>query len=66
MGDLDKNVDGKLVKMEEKFNNFKSHRQKPVRVLSEGIGKVKLLWFDGSSLLSVFKFQFETVASGNG
>ena len=39
---------------------------KLVRFVSEGTGRVKSLCFDGSSTLSVFKFQLETVANRNG
>ena len=66
MLDLEKIVDGKLVMMEEKINNQERQRPPPVRVGSEGNGRIKPPCFDGSSPLSVFKFQFETVASRNG
>ena len=52
--------------MEEKFNNLKSQRLKPVRVVSESTARIKPPCFDDSSSLSVFKFQFETAASRNG
>ena len=63
---MEKAVDGKLVMMEEKINNLQSQRPEPVRVVSESTARIKPPCFDGSSLLSVFKFQFETVASRNG
>ena len=55
---LEKTVDGKLVMMEENINNLQSQRPEPVRVVSESTGRIKPPWFDGSSPLSVFKFQF--------
>ena len=49
--------------MEEKINSLQSQRPEPV--VSEGHARIKPHCFDGSSPLSVFKFQFETVASRN-
>ena len=54
---LKKAVDGKLVMMEEKITNFQSERLEPVRIASEGTGRIKPPCFDGSSCLSVFKIQ---------
>ena len=62
----EKTVDGKLVMLEEKIINLQSHRPEPVRVVSESSSRIKTPCFDGNSPLSVFKFQFETVASRNG
>ena len=62
---LEKAIDGKLVTMEEKINNLLSQRPEPVRIVSGGHARIKPSCFDGSSSLSVFKFQFETVASRN-
>ena len=55
-----------LVIIEEGINNLKSQRPEPIRIESEGTGKIKPPCFDGSSPLSVFKFQFERVTSKNG
>ena len=66
MDNLEKAVDGKFVMMEKKINNLQSQRPESVRVVSESIASIKLLCCDGSSPLSVFKFQFEIVASRNG
>ena len=63
---LEKAFDGKLVIMEEKINNLQSQRPKQMRVVNESTTRIKLPYFDGSSPLCVFKFQFETVASRNG
>ena len=52
--------------MEEKINNLQRQRPEPVRVVSEGQARIKPPCFDGSSPLSVFKFQCKTVASRNG
>ena len=61
---MEKTVDGKLVMIEEKINNLQ--RPEPVRVVSESAARIKPPCFDGSSPLSVLKFQFETVARRNG
>ena len=66
MDNLEKAVDGKLIMMEEKINNIHSQRPEPVRVVSESTARIKPPCFDGSSSLSVFKFQFQTVANRNG
>ena len=66
MNVLESTAHRKLVMMEEKINNLHSQRPEPVRVVSERNARIKLPCFDGSSPLSVFKFQFETVASRNG
>ena len=63
---LQKAVDGKLVLMEKKINNIYRQQPETVRVVSESTARIKPPCFDGSSTLSVFKFQFETVASRNG
>ena len=55
---LEKSVDGKLVMMGEKINNLQSQRSEPVRVVSESTARIKPPCYDGSSPLSVFKFQF--------
>ena len=52
--------------MEGKINNLQSQRHEPVQFVSEGHARIKPHCFDGSSTLSVFKFQFETVANRNG
>ena len=62
---LEKAVNGKLVMMEEKINNLHSYRSESMRVINESSARIKPPYFDGSSSLSVFKFQFETVASRN-
>ena len=59
---MEKAVGGKLVMI----NNLQSQRPEPVQVVSESIARIKPPCFDGSSLLFVFMFQFETVASRNG
>ena len=51
--------------MEEKINNLQSQRPEPVQVISESTARIKPPCFDGSSPLSVFKFQFEIVANRN-
>ena len=51
--------------MEDKINDLLSQRTEPVRVVLESTGGIKPPCFDGSSPLSIFKFQFET-ASRNG
>ena len=56
---LEKDVDGKLVVMEENINNLQIRRPELVRFVSESTHRIK-------PCLSVFKFQFETVASRNG
>ena len=63
---LEKAVDGKLVMMEEKINNLLRQRPEPVRVVKGSTARIKPPYFDDSSPLSVFKFQFETVPSRNG
>ena len=52
--------------MEEKVNNYQGQRPEPVRFISEGIGRIETPCFDGSSPLSVFKFQFDSAASKHG
>ena len=63
MADIEKTVDGKLLMMEEKISNLQSQRPETVRVVFESAARIKPPCFDGSSPLSVFKFQFETVVS---
>ena len=65
VADMEKTVDGKLFMMKEKINKLQSQRPGAVRVISEGTGRIKPPCFDGSSPLSVFKFQIETLASRN-
>ena len=63
---LEKVVDGKLAMMGEKINNLQSQRPESMRVTNAITARIKPPYIDGSSPLSVFKFQFETVASRNG
>ena len=64
--DFSKTVDGKLVIIQEKINNLQSQRPELVLIGWEGTGRINTPCFDGSSHISVFKFQFETVVSRNG
>ena len=50
-----------IVIIEEKINNLQSQLPEAVWIVSEGSGKIKTPCFDGSSPLTVFKF--ETAAS---
>ena len=52
--------------MEKQINNLQSQRPEPLRVVSESTARIKPPRFDGSSTLSVFKFQLEAVAGRNG
>ena len=66
MDNLEKAVDRILVMIEEKINKLPSQRPGPVRVVAEGTDRINPPCFDGNSPLSVFKYQFATVASRNG
>ena len=63
---MEKGVDRKLVIMEKKTNNIQCQRPETVPVALEDTGRMKTPCFDGSILLSVFKLQFDTVASRSG
>lgn len=60
-----KDVEEKMQEIEARVNNLQ-YQSGSIRVIPEASSRTKAPTFDGSSPFTVFKFQFDTVASKNG